>query len=99
VIRLGSCKRSAAELVRDLPVFHGHVQRFLGQFPSYAGWRVERISLAPQVPQDVRQEIERQGSLVQDLKELTRGFEMEALDGGTVGGPGSVFGTTDWAGE
>ena len=55
MIRLGSCKRSAAELVRDLPVFHGHVQRFLSQFPSYAGWRVERVSLAPQVPQDVRQ--------------------------------------------
>jgi hypothetical protein len=34
VIRLGSCKRSAAELVRDLPVFQGHVQRILSQFPS-----------------------------------------------------------------
>jgi hypothetical protein len=27
VIQLRSCKRSAAELVRDLPVFHGHEQR------------------------------------------------------------------------
>ena len=73
MIRPGSCKRSAAELVRDLPVFHGHVQRFLSQFPSYAGWRVERVSLAPQVPQDVRQEIGRQGSLVKDLNEVTAG--------------------------
>ena len=64
IIRLGSCKRSAAELVCDLPVFGGHVERFLHQFPEYAGWRVERVSLAPHVPQDVRQEIERQGSLV-----------------------------------
>jgi hypothetical protein len=61
IIRLGSCKRSTAELVRDLPVFGGHVERFLDQFPEYAGWRVERLSLAPHVPQDVRQEIERQG--------------------------------------
>jgi len=53
-MRLGSCKRSAAELVRDLPGFRGHVQRFLSQFPSYAGWRVERVSVAPQVPQDAR---------------------------------------------
>jgi len=73
VIRLGSCKRLAAELVRDLPVFHGHVRRFLSRFPSYAGWRVERVSLAPQVREDVRQEIERQGSLVQDLNERSAG--------------------------
>jgi hypothetical protein len=39
IIRLGSCKRSAAELVRDLPVFGGHVERFLHQFPEYADWR------------------------------------------------------------
>jgi hypothetical protein len=74
IIRLGSCKRSAAELVRDLPVFAGHVERFLRQFPEYAGWRVERVSLAPHVPQGVRQEIERQGSLVQDLNDLTAGL-------------------------
>jgi hypothetical protein len=28
IIRLGFCKRSPAELVRDLPVFGGHVERF-----------------------------------------------------------------------
>jgi len=36
IMRLGSCKRSAAELVRDLPVFGGHIERFLHQFPEYA---------------------------------------------------------------
>jgi hypothetical protein len=36
IIRLGSCKRSAAELARDLLVFGGHVERFLHQFPEYA---------------------------------------------------------------
>jgi len=46
----------------------------MSQFPSYAGWRAERVSLAPQVPQDIRQEIERQGSLLQDLNELTAGL-------------------------
>ena len=74
VIRLGSCKRSAAELVRDLPVFCGHIERFLRQFPEYAAWRVERVSLAPHVHQDVRQEIERHGSLVQDLNDLRGGL-------------------------
>ena len=66
--------RSAAELVRDLPVFGGHVERFLHPFPEYADWRLERVSLAPHMPQDVRQEIERQGSLVQDLNDLTAGL-------------------------
>jgi len=74
VIRLGSCKRSAAELVRDLPAFCGHTERFLRQFPEYAGWRVERVSLAPHVPPDVRQQIERQGLLVQDLNDLRAGL-------------------------
>jgi hypothetical protein len=74
IMRLGSCKRLAAELVGDLPIFGGHVERFLHQFPEFAGWRAERVSLAPDVPQDVRQEIERQGSLVQDLNDLTAGL-------------------------
>jgi hypothetical protein len=72
IIRLGSCKRSAAELVRGLPVFGGHVERFLHQFPEYADWQVERVS--PHVPQDVRQEIERKSSLMQDLNDLTGGL-------------------------
>jgi hypothetical protein len=67
IIRLGSCKRSAVELVRDLPVFCGHIERSLRQFPEYAGWRVERVSLASHV-------IERQRSLVQDLNDLTGGL-------------------------
>jgi hypothetical protein len=50
IIRLGSCKCSAAELVRDLPVFCGHIERLLRQFPEYAGWRVERVSLALHMP-------------------------------------------------
>ena len=71
VMRVGSCKRSAEQLVEDLPVFSGHVQRFLRQFPSYAGWRVERVCLAPRVPDDIRQTIEGKGYLVQDLTDLT----------------------------
>jgi hypothetical protein len=61
-------------LVRDLPVFGGHVERFLRRFPEYAGRRVERVSVAPHVPQDVRQEIERRGSIVQDLNGPTAGL-------------------------
>jgi uncharacterized protein len=41
-IRFGSCKRSAAELISDLPVFDGHVERFL-QFPRYRTWRLETV--------------------------------------------------------
>jgi hypothetical protein len=74
VLRVGSCKRSAAELVRDLPTFGGHVQRFLDQFPAYAQWQIECVCLAPRVPQEVRRTIERQGYLVQDLNDLTTGL-------------------------
>jgi AAA+ ATPase superfamily predicted ATPase len=74
VMRVGSCKRSAGGLVRDLSVFDGHVQRFLEQFPGYASWRVERVCLAPLVPQEIRQRIEGQGYLVQDPNDLTAGL-------------------------
>ena len=42
------CKRSAGELVADLLVFDGHVERFLDQFPRYRSWRVEKISRPPE---------------------------------------------------
>lgn len=71
VIRFGSCKRSADKLVADVPVFDGHVQRFLDQFPEYNAWRIERVSLAPHVPADVRGPLEAQGRLVEDLAVLT----------------------------
>jgi uncharacterized protein len=70
VIRVGSCKRSADELVRGLPVFDGHVRRFLEQFPRYARWRVERVCLAPRVPEAIRRTLAGQGYLVQDLTDL-----------------------------
>jgi uncharacterized protein len=74
VIRLGSCKRSATELPRDLPIFDGHVQRFLAHFPRFAGWRVERVCLAPEIPREIRQIIAGQGCLAQDLNDLTAGL-------------------------
>jgi len=70
VIRFGSCKRSASELVADLPVFDDHVERFLDQFPHYRGWRVEKVSLAPRVPEGMRRAMAERGRLVQDLTEL-----------------------------
>jgi hypothetical protein len=70
VIRFGSCKRSAGELIADLPVFDGHVERFLDQFPRYRDGRVEKVSLAPRVPEDVRRAMAERGRLVQDLNDL-----------------------------
>jgi len=69
-IRFGSCKRSAGELVADLPIFDGHVERFLDQFPRYKRWKVEKVSLAPRVPDELRREMAERGRLVQDLNDL-----------------------------
>jgi AAA+ ATPase superfamily predicted ATPase len=70
VIRFGSCKRSADELIGDLTVFDGHVERFLDQFPRYRSWKVEKVSLAPRVPEDVRRAMTGRGRIVQDLTDL-----------------------------
>jgi hypothetical protein len=53
----------------QLTTFDGKAQRILGQVPRCAGWRGDGVCLAPEVSQDVRQAIERQGCLVQDLNE------------------------------
>jgi len=72
VIRFGSCKRSADRLTADVVVFDGHVQRFLDEFPDYKSWRIERVSMAPSIPADVRTHLEEQGRMVQDLTDLIR---------------------------
>ncbi len=70
IIRFGSCKRSGAELVADLPGFDGHVDRFLDQFPRYRDWNVEKVSMAPRVPEEVRRALAERGRHVQDLTDL-----------------------------
>lgn len=74
VIRLGSCKRSADRLAADVAVFDGHIQRFLEQFPKFSTWRIERASIAPSIPVEVRTHLEAQGRLVEDLSDLTAGL-------------------------
>ena len=74
VIRFGSCKRSADKLVADIPVFDGHIQRFLDAFPVYNSWTIERVSIAPVVGPDLRTELQKRNRIVQDLGDLTAGL-------------------------
>ena len=74
IIRFGSCKRSPEKLISDMTVFDGHIERFLSQFPEYTTWRVERVSLAPDIPDNIREYITSQGRIVQDLHDLTLGL-------------------------
>jgi AAA+ ATPase superfamily predicted ATPase len=74
-IRFGSCKRSASQLVGDLPVLNGHIARFLGHFPGFRGWQVEKVSLAPHVSDDVRNAITAHGNLAQDINDLLQGLD------------------------
>lgn len=75
-IRLGTCKRSPARLVADLPRFDGHIARFLARKPRYAAapWRCEKVAVAPELGLDRRRAIEAAGYLPQDLHDLTRGL-------------------------
>ena len=74
VIRFGSCKRSAANLLAEIPVFDGNIERFLDQFAEYKAWTIERVSLAPEIPAEVRDELIARGRIAQDLADLTAGF-------------------------
>ena len=70
VIRFGTCKRSAARLVGDLPNLAGHVARFMEAHPRYCDWTVEHAAIAPVIAPDVRQAIVGSGALAQDLSDL-----------------------------
>ena len=74
VIRFGSCKRAADNLVADVRVFDGHIERFLDAFPVYREWKIERASIAPTITPDVRRELEAAGRFAQDLNDLTAGL-------------------------
>jgi uncharacterized protein len=74
VIRFGSCKRSVDKLAPDVSTFDGHVERFLDQFSAYRSWRIERVSMAPSIPAEIRGYLESQGRIVQDLADLTQGL-------------------------
>lgn len=74
VVRLASCKRNPQKLLADLPAFDGHVARFLEAKPHLAGWRVEKVALAPRLKRDLRARITELGYIPQDLADLTRGL-------------------------
>lgn len=74
IIRFGSCKRSADRLMADLSVLDGHIERFLKQYPEYRDWRIERMSLAPTIPDNIREQLVANGRIAQDLTELTLGL-------------------------
>ncbi len=73
-IRFGTCKRQASRLARHLPVFDGHVERFLGQFPVYRDWTVERVAITPRHDVGSRGAASDAGYLAEDLDTLTDGL-------------------------
>ncbi len=74
VIRFATCKRSAEKLLADVAVQEGHARRFLESHKRYQGWTVERVSVAPRIPRDVRRQLERRGIIARDLIDLTEGL-------------------------
>lgn len=73
-IRFGSCKRSEEKLVKDISNFSGHVQRFMAQFPRFAGWRTELVGFSPVISAATRKELARRSVLTADLSDLTTGL-------------------------
>lgn len=73
ILRLGTCKRNEAKLVGDLPAFDGHVARFLAAMPRFAGWRVEKVAIAPRLGDASRKAVRSRGYIPEDLGDLTSG--------------------------
>jgi hypothetical protein len=73
-IRLVTCKRDSGRLVSHLPVFDGHVSRFLSAFRQYANWSVEKVALSPYIPSATRRTLEQHAYIAEDLADLTAGL-------------------------
>lgn len=74
VLRAGTCKRSEAKLIADLPTFDGHIERFLSRMPRFKGWRVEKVAIAPRLGRESRKATRSRGYIAEDLVDLTRGL-------------------------
>jgi len=74
-MRLGSCKRNPERLIRDIPRFLGHVERFLVGHRRFKGWRVEPVAFAPVLDADQRAAIASAGVHPEDLNDLSLAFE------------------------
>ena len=72
VIRFGTCKRNATRLPGDIPLFAGHIERFLEAYPAYRHWRIERVAIAPRIGSDIRSQLGSQDVIAQDLIDLTK---------------------------
>lgn len=73
-LRLGSCKRNADKLVRDLSRFDRHVLGFLKHMPRFDGWTIQKVAIAPVLGAEHRSLIETHGYLAQDIDNLISGL-------------------------
>lgn len=74
-LRLGTCKRSGDKLAPDLRRFDGHIDGFLrAVYPRFAGWKVERVAIAPTLTGGERSAVGGAGYLAQDLGDLLVGL-------------------------
>lgn len=74
VIRFGTCKRSAGQLIADLPSFNGHIERFLEAKTQFSSWRQQKVAIAPVLGRSEREAILEHEYLAQDLSDLIRDF-------------------------
>lgn len=74
IVRLGTCKRTAARLAPDFTRFDAHVARFLEREERVRGWRVEKLAITTRHSPQSREAAKRAGYLAQDLDDLVAGL-------------------------
>ncbi|MEW5984498.1 MAG: AAA family ATPase [Acidobacteriota bacterium] len=74
VVRFGTVKRNPERLLGSLYMLQGHVGRFLAAHRPYRDWRHERVAIAPNIGQSLRNALHDRGVIAEDLNDLTRGL-------------------------
>jgi uncharacterized protein len=72
-IRFATCKRSPEKLLPSLAATDGHIERFLRLLP-HAGYAIEKVAIAPNVPAPIATRVRGRQWLVEDLHTLTSGL-------------------------
>lgn len=74
ILRFGSCKRNPSRLLRDVPQFRAHADRFLNAHERFRSWTQQFVMIAPRLDEPQRAALAGAGTIPQDLVDLTRGF-------------------------
>ncbi len=71
-IRFGTCKRNPDKLHASIEALQRHAVTFLQHHPTYAGWQIEYVAIAPNIDAPLAAELRSRNVIPQPLSQLLK---------------------------